>query len=349
MAPSTETVVDSSSLSKPSYISVFIHVLEFFCGALLPGICTNTTRSLAVLALFPLGIVTFVVAIRMPTRRPEGQTLFYSSYATGSLIALLSVATIVFLMSIHRMTLMHMNNRKEANPSARKIVEERIKSKRLIREEKYDIYLPKNNIKGKPYPMAFFILPGALVEHNVYAPWLARLSDNGILVIMQNCEPFRVAAENFMSSEQHIKDIIQQIQRQGITADRWSIGGHSMGGYTAMMIAKKSDYFDSLVMYGVNKNYELEKTNIRALSITASRDGLAHSKMADLSSYEAWKQPIVQGRLFHKIIEGGNHSGFGDYPRQTFPLPDGERTISLEQQHSQIVKHTVAFLMPKQD
>ena len=120
-----------------------------------------------------------------------------------------------------------------------------------------------------------------------------------------------------------------------------------MGGYTAMMIAKKSDFFASLVMYAVNKNYEMEKTSIRALAITASNDGLQYSPMADIASFGEWGKGDSKGRLFHVVIKGGNHSGFADYPRQTFPLPDGERDISLQEQHRQAVQATVEFLMPK--
>ena len=41
------------------------------------------------------------------------------------------------------------------------------------------------------------------------------------------------------------------------------------------------------------------------------------------------------------VIKGGNHAGFGDYGIQAY---DGERTISLEDQQSQVAKHLVAFL-----
>ena len=340
MSSSAEAV---GALDKPPYIAVYLHVLTFCCGTALPSVCTTTERSLAVFALFLAAIVAMAIQIR---KGFESQILFYAS---AFFIVLLSIGAIAFLVLIHRMTQMHLANRKSANPTALQIVENRRISKRLIREDKYDIYLPQN-IKDNAYPVAFFMLPGALLEHNVYAAILAKLSDNGILVVIQNCEPFRLAAENCLSSEKDIKGIIRQIeQKHGITADRWSIGGHSMGGYTAMMIAKKSDFFESLVMYAVNKNYELEKTQNRALSITASRDGLAHSTMADMSTYECWEQTAVHGRLFHKIIEDGNHSGFGDYSRQTFPLPDGQRTIPLEEQHRQIVDYTSTFLMHKRE
>ena len=41
------------------------------------------------------------------------------------------------------------------------------------------------------------------------------------------------------------------------------------------------------------------------------------------------------------VIKGGNHAGFGQYGIQAY---DGERTISLEDQQSQVAKHLVAFL-----
>jgi pimeloyl-ACP methyl ester carboxylesterase len=192
------------------------------------------------------------------------------------------------------------------------------------------------------------MLPGALLEHNAYAPILSQLSDKGILVMIQNCEPSRVASEGLGSSEEDVKRLIQHLaQTHRITAEKWSIGGHSMGGYTATMIAKKCDYFDSLVLYGVNKSYEIENTSIRALALTASNDGFLVSSSSDLSTFDRWGENDTKGRLLHVVIEGGNHSGFGDYSRQTFPLPDGERTISLEEQHRQIVDSTASFLLQK--
>ena len=93
----------------------------------------------------------------------------------------------------------------------------------------------------------------------------------------------------------------------------------------------------------------MEKTSVRALAITASNDGLQHSSMADMSSFGVWGESDTKGRLFHVVIQGGNHGGFADYPCQTFPLPDGERSISLQEQHRQAVQATVEFLMPKQE
>ena len=38
----------------------------------------------------------------------------------------------------------------------------------------------------------------------------------------------------------------------------------------------------------------------------------------------------VKGHTSVHDINGGNHGGFGDYDKQIFPCPDGERTISLD-------------------
>jgi hypothetical protein len=265
-----------------------------------------------------------------------------------ALLCLLSIVSVVFFGFVGITSRMQIVNRKQANPTAWKVVEKGLQNNRIIRDEKYDVFLPPHKGKLSKFPIGFLMLPGALLEHNAYAPILSRISDNGILVMIQNCEPARVASEGLGSSEEDVKKMIQHLaQTHGINADKWSIGGHSMGGYTATMIVKKCDFFDSLILYGVNKSYDIENTSIRALALTASNDGFLASPYSNLSTFGRWGTSDTRGKLLHVVIEGGNHSGFGDYSRQTFPLPDGERTISLEEQHRQIVDLTTNFLMRK--
>ena len=340
MLPSSVAV----GLEKPSYAAVFLQCIAFVGSSTIPSICSTPERSVTLYAV----ALALVVIWALRIYKGFGNTVFSS----GSLLlfVLILVSTFASVVLLHRMTCMHLEHRIDANPSAWRIVEQGLATHRIMRNKKYDIFLPPQSRQSKSYAVGFLMLPGALVEHNAYAAVLSKLSDTGILVVIQNCEPMRLASESFQSTEQSLKAIIHQIKEQhGISAEKWSIGGHSMGGYTAMVIAKKTDYYASLVLYGVNKNYEIEKTAIRTLAITASNDGLQHSPMADISTFESWDKPEYEGRLHHVVIEGGNHSGFGDYPRQTFPLPDGERTILLEEQHRQIVEVTAKFLMPKRD
>ena len=54
-----------------------------------------------------------------------------------------------------------------------------------------------------------------------------------------------------------------------------------------------------------------------------------------------------QGCTHHVTIEGGNHAGCAHYGPQMFPLPDGIRTITLEQQQRMMAEATVDFLLDR--
>lgn len=224
---------------KPPYFGVFLHVLTFLCGAFLPRICTTTSRSLAVFSVAPLSTLFLSIWIRQGISNP---TLFCLCVVVlGVLIA----GILAFLALAISTTQSHLAHRKSANPTARAIVQQGMQQQRILRSKKYDIYLPPPALQpatpAQPYELAFFMLPGALVEHNAYASVLTQLSDSGILVVIQNCEPIRIASEAHCSAEHNVRGLICQIaQKHGIAATRWAIGGHSMGGYTAMMLAKKS-------------------------------------------------------------------------------------------------------------
>jgi hypothetical protein len=52
-----------------------------------------------------------------------------------------------------------------------------------------------------------------------------------------------------------------------------------------------------------------------------------------------------EGRTFYITIVGGNHSGCAHYGPQIYPVRDGDRTITLDQQQDQTAKLTVDFLL----
>jgi hypothetical protein len=347
MRQSSTSSTSSSSAAgakTPSFISVFIHAIGFCFGNAFPSICTDLGRSLAVAALVP-GLVLLLGCL--VHKEFENKIVQYSIVA---LFCVISLATLAFLGVVGVISRSQLLNRKDANPSACSIVEKGLRNKRIIRADKYDLYLPPNSGGKKNFSVGFLMLPGALLEHTVYAPVLSQISDAGVLVLVQNCEPIRVASESLGSSAADLQELIgHAAQEYGVTVEKWSIGGHSMGGYTATMIMKKTSFFHSLVLYGVNKSYEIENDDIDALAITASNDGFLKSKYAEMSTFDSWGKKDSTGKLIHVVIEGGNHSGFGDYPRQTFPLLDGERTIPLEEQHRQMVEITSKFLMRKHD
>jgi hypothetical protein len=338
-------MTEENDKNMPSYGRAYTSVFSFFASMLLPKLCTTEERCFALFSILPIAMSLLWIQLHAGI---ENKVAYY---ACVGFMGLLLVGTMGFLYMADKMAKSLLANRLTANPSALAAVQQGLQTKRIFREEgRYDIFLPrKESVKqGKSYSVGLVLLPGALVDCNAYARLLTMLSDEGVVAIVQDCEPLRLSSEVYGSTEQAIVSIIKNAEEKyGITVDKWSIGGHSLGGFTAMAIVKKSRFFDSLVLYGVNRSYELETTSLRVLSMTATNDGLAKSKSSNLESYEPWKEDKYKGRLLHIAIEGGNHGGFGDYPQQMYPLPDGDRTISLEEQHKQIAEATARFLLGK--
>jgi pimeloyl-ACP methyl ester carboxylesterase len=249
-----------------------------------------------------------------------------------------------------------------------------------------------------------------LIDYRSYAKFAMQLSDQGIVVIVQNTEPFRFVAWIFGSNHAFCLETMQQVQERypHLQVQEWSVGGHSMGGYTCYNLVKQlPGVFKKMVFYGVYTpmrcSKSLQNAGVDVLAVTASCDGfgfhdnivakraffdalppLASSSASistlsstvqnesspfiasatsstEISSASIGATPYSNGtrsyttnntnatmnRTIHYDIMGGNHAGFADYLIQTFPKMDGQRTISLEEQHTQMTNVTCQFLLNK--
>ena len=108
--------------------------------------------------------------------------------------------------------------------------------------------------------------------------------------------------------------------------DRWFVGGHSLGGVRACMLAD-DPAVDGLVLFGSYCANDLADSGLEVLSISGSRDGLTTpDKIADARRLLPTDAAFVE-------IEGLNHAGFGDYGKQP---GDNPATIPTEQQRDEI-------------
>ncbi|MBQ7785763.1 MAG: alpha/beta fold hydrolase [Clostridia bacterium] len=157
--------------------------------------------------------------------------------------------------------------------------------------------------------------PGALVEHEAYAPLMKMLADRGITCLLVQM-PFDLAVLDVNAAQ----GIAQQVQ--GI--DFWMIGGHSLGGaMAAAYAAEHPQDFDALVLLGAYSQADLSDTAINVLSVLGSNDGVL--------SREKYEQCLAQypDSFQEFVIEGGCHAFFGDYGMQK---GDGKPSISRDMQ-----------------
>ena len=104
--------------------------------------------------------------------------------------------------------------------------------------------------------------------------------------------------------------------------DRWFVGGHSLGGVRACMLAD-DPAVSGLVLFGSYCANDLTASGLEVLSIAGSRDGLSTpEKIADARGMLPADADLVE-------IEGLNHAGFGDYGVQpgdkTATIPTGQQ------------------------
>ena len=129
-----------------------------------------------------------------------------------------------------------------------------------------------------------------------------------------------------------------------------------------------SSTFKKVVLWGVGSYPDQsmypcrplrEMKNAEALVVNGTNDDIVNSTKfsgKDKSAIFESKMPPRKeeannnrtshyGYTQYVSIEGGNHSGCAHYGPQTFPLPDGIRSITLEQQQRQMAEATADFLL----
>ena len=159
---------------------------------------------------------------------------------------------------------------------------------------------------------------GAKVDPLAYS-YLARTNAN--LYIVNS--PFNMPV--FSTKE------AQKIMDSNPTIENWYIMGHSLGGVVAFMYENnpKVSGVISLASYpSSDESTQLMGTNI--LAIFANEDGLV-----DKEKYDTL--PIGT----NKVLIPGNHAGFGDYGIQK---GDNKSSISINEQHDQIIKEIEEFI-----
>lgn len=252
--------------------------------------------------------------------------------------------------------------RRKADQSAIDILSKRILSKRAIRFNEFDLYLPllpRSSRKGyltsshrhtgessSSIPGLIF-LPGAYVDHTAYAPIAAMLSDKGIIVVVLSMEPIRLAAP-FLGSDpidvrQAMKCASKVIRMTSCSHHvQWNIGGHSAGAYAALRLARQVPVKKCFIWAAGNLEEmvpDLSLMQLEVLTVLASNDKFAFltDQMKSRFLSKMPKNTCI------KIIMGGNHAGFGAYPSNE--LFDGNNEIGKGKQHELVCSITASFLL----
>lgn len=116
--------------------------------------------------------------------------------------------------------------------------------------------------------------------------------------------------------------------------DTWAVGGHSLGGVRACMLAADAD---ALVLFASYCAVDLSAAGVQVLSLAGAEDGLSTPQnIADARHLLPADASMVD-------IDGASHASFGDYGEQA---GDGTATISDRDMRAAVTEQLTAFLLP---
>ena len=188
----------------------------------------------------------------------------------------------------------------------------------LVTYSNGDIYLEAASSTSVTTNDLIVFYPGGKVEYDAYLPLARMLQDQGVSVIL--CKmPFNLA----VFDTNHARRYLDQFGAN----TRIYMMGHSLGGAMASSFASDNqDRVAGLILLGsyLYGSFPVENQ----LTIYGSNDLVLDRSKID------YDQNIV-------VIDGGNHSGFGDYGPQK---GDGEATITKEMQQQVSVEAIIDFI-----
>jgi hypothetical protein len=297
-------------------------------------------------------------------RRPTRRRCFvqYSYWILWIVLALALLGTLAFCRFLATKHNMH---RLEAHPEAKEAIRRGVEKGNVVIEPGYDLYFPgefSSDEIGQScrwVGSGLVLFPGALLEHHAYGVIAGKLASEGMLVLVANSEPARLPSAVLGANVGWVVETLAEIKdKYNVAVHEWSVGGHSLGGHAAAAMFDKisisNDKISKLVMWGV---YSLHGLNLRnstaqTLLVTASEDGFRFPNEESAEDNLFRKLPArvysldesAPGTTFWYDVKGGNHDGFANYGPQRYFKADGERTISLEEQHRQIVQVVSRFI-----
>lgn len=171
--------------------------------------------------------------------------------------------------------------------------------------------------------------PGAKVDPYAYALLLEPFALQGYKVVIAKM-PFNLAILKI--------DAANEIITANPHITKWHLIGHSLGGAMAgKYLSKNPSKISSITLLASYTTESLKDYDGQVLSIRASQDNILNQDKY-LKYYENLPQSTQE-----IIIEGGNHSQFGNYGKQK---KDGQATITDQEQKQQIQKAIQTLLKP---
>ena len=171
--------------------------------------------------------------------------------------------------------------------------------------------------------------PRGLVDPLAYAPLARELAENGYTTHIVKM-PWRLAQRGYTK--------ITTLFNLDDPDKVFVLGGHSQGAKIAAQFACENPYrIDGIFLLGTShpRDIDLSSLDLPTLKLYAEHDGLA--SMGEVLE----NKPLLPNNTELVLIEGGNHSQFGNMGSL---LMDERASIGRRQQQSQTLAHMLNFL-----
>jgi hypothetical protein len=173
---------------------------------------------------------------------------------------------------------------------------------------------------------AFVFYPGGHVDYRAYAAPLHKLAEQGYLAVLLPVR-LNLAFFDVNAADRAIPDF-PEIQA-------WVVGGHSLGGVAASLYAKNNEDLDGMAYWAsYPADDALKNSSMKFTSIYGTLD------MGGMENFQNSASLLPADTQF-VVIQGGNHSQFGNYGLQP---GDNVATISWQEQQAQAVAETARLL-----
>lgn len=177
--------------------------------------------------------------------------------------------------------------------------------------------------------LGLIFYPGAKVEETAYAPLMDELAEEGIFCVVAKM-PAHLAVLK--------PDVAEEIIEAYDKVEHWYLAGHSLGGAMAAdYAAKHEEDLAGLILLAAYPTKDL--ADLPVLSVYGSEDEVLNKEKYDSSIGYA-------DRLTERVIDGGNHAGFGNYGVQR---GDGEALIPQEEQWQETVDYILNYFVDNRE
>ena len=210
------------------------------------------------------------------------------------------------------------------NYKASENAEEYLKSDEVVEVVNDKSYYQFDNINNDDTAIIFY--GGGKVEEASYAPLCSQIAHKGIDVYLVKF-PLHFPLINAGSADKIAKNN---------KYNNLYMMGHSLGGTTASIYLSKTSYeFKGIIFLAAYSTNKLDDS-LKCLSIYGSNDSVLNKE--EYSKNTAY----FPNGYRETIIEGGNHSNFGDYGLQR---RDTKSSISKDKQIEITTSEVVSFIM----